>query len=129
MASTVACAITSFVLTSRISKLVEVIINASGTVKIVLSPALTSLSLKSNVALILKVAHCAKSQSNFPPSLLEILKLVMASAKLPVTVGEVSAEAFREVREKSAAKNTNKNDKNAIFLVFFIFIPLFLVYW
>ena len=94
------------------------IINASGTVKIVLSPALTSLSLKSNVALILKVAHCAKSQSSFPPSLLEILKLVMASAKLPVTVGEVSAEAFREVIEKSAAKNTNKNDKKVIFLVF-----------
>lgn len=83
-----------------------------------MSPALTSLSLKSNVALILKVAHCAKSQSNFPPSLLEILKLVMVSAKLPVTVGEVSAEAFREVKEKSAAKNTNKNDKKVIFLVF-----------
>lgn len=83
-----------------------------------MSPALTSLSLKSNVALILKVAHCAKSQSNFPPSLLEILKLVIASAKLPVTVGEVSAEAFREVKEKSAAKNTNKNDKKVIFLVF-----------
>ena len=42
----------------------------------------------------------------------------MASAKLPVTVGEVSAEAFREVKEKSAAKNTNKNDKKVIFLVF-----------
>lgn len=89
-----------------------------------MSPALTSLSLKSNVALILKVAHCAKSQSNFPPSLLEILKLVMASAKLPVTVGEVSAEAFREVKEKSAAKNTNKNDKKVIFL-FFSYLILF----
>ena len=84
-------------LISRISKLLDVITNASGTVIVVWSPALTFLPAKSYVALIRKVAHCAKSQFKSPPSLFVTLTIVMVSANLPVTetAGLVSsADAF-----------------------------------
>ena len=54
-------AITSLVPSTLISKLFEVIIKASGTVMSVVSPALTSLPVKSKLALIRNVAHCPNS--------------------------------------------------------------------
>ena len=131
VASTVAWAMTSLVLISRISKLSEVIINASGTVTTVWSPALTFFPAKSYVALIRKVAHCAKSQFRFPPSLFDTLTIVMVSANLPVTetAGVVSsADALWEANVKSAVNKNSKNEKIPNFFPFlFIVLSSFLI--
>ena len=124
--STFAWAIMSFVLISRISKLSELIINASGTVISVVSPALTSLPAKSKSALIRNVAHCANSQSRLPPSLLVTLIFLIVSTNFPLTVTPgVSAEVRFRPKAKSMATKQRTNEKILIFL-FFILSSLFI---
>ena len=113
-------------LISRISKLSDVIINASGTVTVVWSPALTFLPAKSYVALIRNVAHCPNSQSRLPPSLLETCMFEIVSTHFPLTVTPgVSAEVRFRPKAKSMATKQRTNEKIFIFL-FFILSSLFI---
>ena len=109
-----------------ISKLFEVIIKASGTVMSVVSPALTSLPVKSKLALIRNVAHCPNSQFRFPPSLLETCMFEIVSTHFPLTVTPgVSAEVRFRPKAKSMATKQRTNEKILIFL-FFILSSLFI---
>ena len=117
---------TSFVLTSRISKLCDVMIKASGTVMSVVSPFLTFLPAKLKSALIRNVAHCPNSQSRLPPSLLVTLIFLIVSTNFPLTVTPgVSAEVRFRPKAKSMATKQRTNEKILIFL-FFILSSLFI---
>ena len=117
---------TSFVLTSRISKLCDVMIKASGTVMSVVSPFLTFLPAKLKSALIRNVAHCPNSQSRLPPSLLETCTFEIVSTNFPLTVTSgVSAEVRFRPKAKSMATKQRTNEKILIFL-FFILSSLFI---
>ena len=117
---------TSFVLTSRISKLCDVMIKASGTVRSVVSLFLTFLPAKSKSALIRNVAHCPNSQSRLPPSLLVTLIFLIVSTNFPLTVTPgVSAEVRFRPKAKSMATKQRTNEKILIFL-FFILSSLFI---
>ena len=117
---------TSSVLTSRISKLSEVMIKASGTVRSVVSPFLTFLPAKLKSALIRNVAHCSNSQSRLPPSLLETCTFEIVSTNFPLTVTPgVSAEVRFRPKAKSMATKQRTNEKILIFL-FFILSSLFI---
>ena len=123
---TLAFAITSFVFISLIWNVLEVIIKASGTVITVESPALTFFPDKSKSALIRKVAHCCKSQSRTPPSLLDTLIFLIVSTNFPLTVTPgVSAEVRFRPKAKSMATKQRTNEKILIFL-FFILSSLFI---
>ena len=113
-------------MTSRISKLWDVMIKASGTVMSVVSPFLTFLPAKSKSALIRNVAHCPNSQSRLPPSLLVTLIFLIVSTNFPLTVTSgVSAEVRFRPKAKSMATKQRTNEKILIFL-FFILSSLFI---
>ena len=101
-------------------------INASGTVTVVWSPALTFLPAKSYVALIRKVAHCSKSQFRLPPSLLVTFTTVIVSANLPVTeTSGVSANVLFKLKTKIVVRTQIKNEK--ILNFFLLLIVLYLL--
>ena len=124
-ALTLACAIISFVLISRISNDCEVTTKASGTVITVVSPALTFFPDKSNFALIRNVAHCAKSQVRSPPSLFTTLTSVIASTNFPVTeISGLSANVLFKLNTKTVVnKQIIKEKIPNFFLFFIIFLP------
>ena len=107
---------TSFVFSSRISKFSDSIYKASDKSTTVVSPALTSLSVKSYVALSLNVTHCSKSFSRLPPALFAISNDVMASIVL--LLAAFSAKALFKLREKMIVNKQIMNEKKAIFFLF-----------
>ena len=84
----------------------------------VVSPALTSLPVKSKLALIRNVAHCPNSQFRFPPSLLDTWIFLIVSTNLPLTVTPgVSADVLVRPRVK---RTVNKARINVKILIFFL---------
>ena len=107
---------TSFVFSSRISKFSDSIYKASDKSTTVVSPALTSLSVKSYVALSLNVTHCCKSLSRFPPLSFVILSEVIVSTVL--LLAAFSAKALVKFKENKTVNTQIINEKNAIFFLF-----------